>query len=381
MLKDRALLSISFRPFFLLAALIAFINPNLWVVSYLGRLNLPLSLVDPLFWHAHEMLFGFTGALIAGFILTASANWTNSKPYQGWPLLILILFWLIERGSYFLISSTHLQFVFGNIFFPLLMIMLLVKLWNFKKQRNVFVTILFGLTISKTLHSYGYFYAKGEVEIMGREMAIALIRLIVLLIAGRILPFFSSKKIDEIKIQVPKWINAISLASLVTLVLPFSKGIEITLYLIAFLSNMTRQLYWKPHLTWRFPILFILHIGIFLINIELLLEVISFFNEQVHFTQASLHLLMSGGLGVIGVGIMSRVSLGHTGRVIRADLWTRLSYAFILIGSLIRVIVPIFYSDYFERSLHFASGFWTLGFLIFLIRYFLILVCKRPDGR
>ena len=92
MINLSAILSISFRPFFILAALIAVINPSLWVLSYLGYLSLPLYSVDPLFWHAHEMIFGFTGAIIAGFILTASANWTSSVPYQGNPLLFLVIF-------------------------------------------------------------------------------------------------------------------------------------------------------------------------------------------------------------------------------------------------------------------------------------------------
>lgn len=385
MSKMSPLLSISFRPFFILAALIATINPILWVFNYLEHLSLPLAVVDPLFWHGHEMTFGFTGALIAGFILTASANWTNSEPYQGKALLFLILLWIIERFSYFLPLDESFLFILMNLFFPALSFMLLRKLWHFPKQKYVFMPILLGLTIGKLLHSYGSLYSLDYLEISGREVAVGLIRLIILLIAGRVIPFFTRKKIEGVEIELPKWINPISLFPVVLLVFPWPENTPKTLLAVilavAIIANISRQLMWKPLVTFKVPILYILHIGIAFINLELILELVGLFDDEVHFTQAALHLLLAGGLGVIGIGIMTRVSLGHTGRVIKADLWTKIAYLLIIIGSITRVIVPIYFSDYYVKSLHIASGMWTLGFLIFLLRYFRILIAPRPDGK
>ena len=385
MIKNNPILSISFRPFFILAALIAIINPSIWVLSYLGRVSIPLAVVDPLFWHGHEMIFGFTGALIAGFILTASANWTNSTPYQGKSLLLLVTCWLLERLSYFIFKSEHLQFLIMNLFFPVLSLMLLKKLWSFPKQRNVFMPIVFGISVAKILHSWGYLYSVDYLEESGREIAIGLIRFIILLIAGRVIPFFTRKKIEGININLPNWINPLSLIPVALIVIPwpeavprFVLGAILTLALIA---NVSRQALWKPWVTFNVPILYVLHIGIALINIELLMELIGLFSDQVYYTQSALHLLMAGGLGVVGIGIMTRVSLGYTGRIIRADLWTCLSYSAILMGSLIRVFVPIFFPDIYIRSLQFASGLWTLGFGIFIIKYFKILTTQRPDGK
>jgi uncharacterized protein involved in response to NO len=385
LIKNNPILSISFRPFFILAALIAIINPSIWVLSYLGRVSIPLAVVDPLFWHGHEMIFGFTGALIAGFILTASANWTNSTPYQGKSLLLLVTCWLLERLSYFIFKSEHLQFLIMNLFFPVLSLMLLKKLWSFPKQRNVFMPIVFGISVAKILHSWGYLYSVDYLEESGREIAIGLIRFIILLIAGRVIPFFTRKKIEGININLPNWINPLSLIPVALIVIPwpeavprFVLGAILTLALIA---NVSRQALWKPWVTFNVPILYVLHIGIALINIELLMELIGLFSDQVYYTQSALHLLMAGGLGVVGIGIMTRVSLGHTGRIIRADLWTCLSYSAILMGSLIRVFVPIFFPDIYIRSLQFASGLWTLGFGIFIIKYFKILTTQRPDGK
>lgn len=385
MIKNNPILSISFRPFFILAALIAIINPSIWILSYLGRMSIPLAVVDPLFWHGHEMIFGFTGALIAGFILTASANWTNSTPYQGNSLLLLITVWLVERLSYFIFNGEHLQILAMNLFFPILTLMLFKKLRNFPKQRNIFIPIILGITVAKILHSWGYLYSVDYLEDSGREIAIGLIRFIILLIAGRVIPFFTSKKIEGIDINLPNWINPLSLIPVALIAIPwpeavprFVLGAILTLALIA---NVSRQALWKPWVTFKVPILYVLHIGIALINIELLMELIGLFNDQVHYTQAALHLLMAGGLGVVGIGIMTRVSLGHTGRIIRADFWTCLSYSAIVVGSLIRVFVPIFFPDIYIKSLHFASGFWTLGFGIFIIKYFKTLTTQRPDGK
>ncbi|MDA8793395.1 NnrS family protein [Bacteriovoracaceae bacterium] len=379
------LLSISFRPFFILAASIAAINPVLWVFNYLGQLSLPLPVVDPLFWHAHEMIFGFTGALIAGFILTASANWTNSEPYQGKALLILILSWIIERCSYFLPLNEKYLFVLMNLFFPILWFMLLRKLWRFPKQKYVFLPILLGITIGKLFHSYGSLYSIDSFEFSGREVAVGLIRFIVLLIAGRVIPFFTIKKIKGVKIDLPRWINPISLLAILTLAFPWpestSKFVLVSILSVAIIANISRQIMWKPLSTLKIPILFILHIGIAFINLELILKVIGIFDDQVHYTQAALHMLLAGGVGVVGIGIMTRVSLGHTGRVIMTDLWTKIAFISIISGSILRVLVPIYYSDYFVQSLYIASCMWTIGFLIFLFRYFGILISPRPDGK
>lgn len=385
MSKLFSIFSISFRPFFVLAALIAFFNPIVWVSSYLGHLHLSLNSVGPLFWHGHEMIFGFSGALIAGFILTSSASWTNSKPYQGKPLLLLTIAWCIERVSYFLPFNTHVQFVLMNIFFPMLLVMLFIKLRNFPKQRNIFIPILLGITVAKLLHSFGNIYAVDFLETSGKDIAIGLIRFIILLIAGRVIPFFTRKKIEGIEINLPRWINPIALIPVVLLSFSWPETIPrfvlSVLFLLAIIGNVTRQLMWKPLTTIKVPILFILHIGVAFINIGLILEFLGLYDDQMNLTQAALHMLMAGGLGVVSMGIMTRVTLGHTGRVIEADKWTVLVYLFIILGSLVRVFVPICFPSHYLESLYFASVLWTLGFLLFLLRYLNILVMPRPDGK
>lgn len=385
MRKNIPLLSISFRPFFILAALLAVLGPFLWVCIYSGHISLPLNNVEPLFWHGHEMLFGFSGALIAGFILTASANWTSSAPYQGRYLLLLILLWLMERFSYFLPLHVNVSFVLMNLFFPTLVVMLFYKLRNFPKQKYVFIPILLVLTSGKFLHSWGHLFTNEQFEYFGKHIGSGLIRLIMLLIAGRVLPFFSRKRIKGLEINVPNWVNFMSLIPVAILIIPFPevmpKEIRAVIYLWAILSNTIRQGMWQPHRAFKIPIIFVLHVGVMFITWGLFQELLGLYYEQVQFSQAPLHMLLVGGLGVIGVGIMTRVSLGHTGRVIKADKWIQLIYLCITFGAIIRVGGPLFFPELYFKSLYLSAALWTLGFVVFLLRFVGVLASARPDGK
>lgn len=379
------ILSIGFRPFFFLATLIAIINPTLWISIYTEKSSLYFYNVDSLFWHAHEMLFGFVGALIAGFILTASANWTASKPYKGYPLLFLILAWLTERISYFIPCNQITQLILLNLFFPSLLIMLYLKLKNFPKQKYVFLPILLGISLGSFMHTWGYLFSNDFAETSGKNLAIGFIRFIVLLIAGRVLPFFTRMRIQGVHIELPKFINPLALAPLLLLIIPWPEStpkiLLATIYLWAIIAGLIRQFMWKPFKSIKIPILFILHIGIFLIYLSLIQELIGLYNEDMHYTQAALHTLMAGGLSIVGIGIMNRVSLGHTGRFIEADKWMITAYIFIIIGAILRFAVPVIFPDYFFSTIHYASGFWTSGFIIFLFKFIKIWFTPRPDGK
>ncbi len=381
----RPLFSISFRPFFIMAGLIAALNPIIWVLTYLGHIEVPVLNLSSLFWHSHEMLFGFTGALIAGFLLTASANWTGSRPYQGKALVVLLLLWLVERFSYFLPLSGPALLIALNLFFPALLLMLFRKLQKFPKQKYVFIPILLGFTFSNFLHTWGNLYSEAAIADYGRDVTIGLIRFIILLIAGRVIPFFTRSKIPNTKIDIPKWLNLLSLGSV--LLLSFFWDLMnpsvayISILIIAIISNLFRQLLWHPLSTKSIPILFILHIGIGCINLELILRLIGIFDVRISHTNAALHMLLAGGLAIVAIGIMTRVSLGHTGRKIIADSWTKLSYLLIIAGALTRSIIPMVSSQHYFTSLYFAAALWCFGFLIFVLRYFVILTSERPDAR
>lgn len=378
-----AILSIGFRPFFIGVALLAVINPIIWILNYGGHIEVGLQNVSLLFWHGHEMLFGFTGAMIAGFLLTASANWTNSKPYSGWALFLLVAFWFVERVSYLLPIDKIFLLILSNIFFPTLTVMLFLKLVRFPKHKYIFVPILCTLTVASVLHSWGYLFSEGPFELAGKNLAIGVIRFVVLLIAGRVIPFFTFKKIGT-KVEVNPIINSVSLVSVALLVLPFNlinggHYVQTLLFVVAAVSNSIRQAQWRPEKTIKIPILFILHIGIAFVNLSMLFSFIEVYYPLVGLFHSSLHLLMAAGVGTVGIGIMSRVSLGHTGRVIRADQWIQLSYILIVFGGAARVIVPLLFPGMLLNSFVMSALLWSGGFSLFLFRFLKILVTSRPD--
>jgi uncharacterized protein involved in response to NO len=383
--KTSAIWSIGFRPFFINVALIAIINPIIWVLYYGGHIQFDLYNVSALFWHGHEMLFGFTGAMIAGFLLTASANWTNSKPYNGVALIFLVGVWFVERLSYLLPVDKIIFFGLSNIFFPVLMFMLLLKLIKYPKHKYIFIPILLSLTTASLFHTWGHLFSKNAMSLFGIDLATGTIRFIVLLIAGRVIPFFTFKKIGT-KIEVSRLLNVVSLVSVALLIVPWNQitggdYLLIPLLVVAFVSNALRQLQWSPQKTMKIPILFILHIGIIFINLNFIFELVEFYFPQFGIFQASLHLLMAAGVGTVGVGIMTRVSLGHTGRVIRADRWICMVYALVILGGLVRFFGPSFYTSSYISSLVLSATLWSGGFGIFLLRFWTILVTPRPDGR
>jgi len=376
-------LSIGFRPFFLLACFMAVINPTLWVSVFSGHSEFsPYG--GPAFWHGHEMIFGFTSALIAGFLLTASSNWTGTKPYSGLTLAFLILTWLLERLSFFISSSDSQFLTLSNSFYPILIILLAIRLKTHKKQLFVFIPILLALACTKALHSFGSIMGDDFYQSIGLDSGVALLRLLVFLIAGRVLPFFTRKRLGLESLEVPPLIHISALAPLFLLAIPninFFKELFAVLLIIAAMTNLNRLRLLFRTACLRVPMLLVLHIGLLFMILALILEAFSIYYPSLNENREVLHATMAGGMGVIAIGIMTRVSLGHTGRAIKAGITIQMAYLCIFLGAIFRVLIPILFPSYYESSLHYASGFWTLGFLIFIIIFLKPLTTPRPDGK
>lgn len=382
MIQFESIFSIGFRPFFLLASLVAVINPTFWISSFAGYSEInPQG--SPLFWHSHEMVFGFTSALIAGFLLTASANWTGTKPYSGAPLAILVLFWIIERISFFLGLPDLVFMIVSNIFLPLFIILLATKLNKFPAQKYVFLPFLIALALAKFLHSYGFFYSIDIAQETGLNSGVALIRFLLFLIAGRVLPFFTRKKLSLKELSIPNYANIIALTPLILLATPLT-NYELTLVpilILAILGNAHRNYLMFVKGALKVPMLWVLHLGINFLLLGLILELLSVYFPGLNQNKEVLHTTMAGGLSIVAIGIMTRVSLGHTGRDIKATRPMVFAYLSVAIGALIRIIIPITAPNLYESSLHYASGFWTLGFLYFFFKFSKILWTPRPDGK
>ena len=380
MLSKISFLSIAFRPFFILAALIATINPALWASNLLKGFDLPLY-VSPLFWHGHEMLFGYTSALVAGFILTASANWTGTTPYKGKPLLLLSSLWIVERLIYLFDCRPLTTLILSHTFYPTLILLLFLKVKNHHKQRNVFIPLLTLIFISSLSHSYGYLFSMESFETLGLRSGVSLITLLLFLILGRVLPFFTRSK-TGIEIAIPASAHKFSLVPLALLCLPIQSQLFLTVMLtVAFMANSYRNFLMFRKEVIKIPMLLVLHVGLFFLTFSLLVNLLSIYFPDINDNREILHLTMVGGLGLISLGIMTRVSLGHTGRIIKASKMTVVAYLSIFIAAILRSFVPYFFPDFYDNGIYIASKFWALGFILFLFIFGKALFTPRPDGK
>jgi uncharacterized protein involved in response to NO len=380
MLNKSSLFSIGFRPFFILASITALINPALWASNLLKGFELPIY-VSPLFWHGHEMLFGYTSALIAGFILTASANWTGTIPYKGNSLIILSSLWIIERVIYLFDCMPLTTLILTHIFYPALLLLLFFKIKDHSKQRNVFIPLLTLIFLSSLSHSYGHLFSVEYFEILGLNTGISLITLLLFLIAGRVIPFFTRNKIGT-NIDIPKFVHMASLLSLSLLCLPIENQTYLTTILtVAFISNLYRNFLMFRKDVLKVPMLWVLHSGLLFLTFSLIVRLISLYIPEINDNREVIHLTVVGGLGLISLGIMTRVSLGHTGRIIKASKMTIVAYISIFIAAVLRAFVPYFFPDYYDIGVYIASKFWSLAFILFLFIYGKILFTERPDGK
>ena len=368
-INNHPLFSIAFRPMFILCALQAVIIPTFWISIYFNYLSFKGNIFTAASWHAHEMVFGFVLSLIAGFLLTASSHWTNKPAFSGRPLVLLSAFWIIERVAVCIPMNRPLAVILMQPFILYFIYLAWQMLKDNPKNRNIFMTILSLFFITKSLMIYGHLDNAIELAILARDFAIILSLILIVIIAGRLFPFFTKSRIKDANINVPSIINTLSIASCIALLAPkqfISAEFFTLINIVGFIFNSLRLAFWKPWRATSQPLLMCLHLGYLWIPIYFLMNASLFWFPEVNFSLAPLHAYATGALSAIALAMLYRVGLGHTGRDL---ILSKLGYAAFLslhLGALIRVIVPVFWPQHYMESLHHASGWWTLAFIFYL---------------
>ena len=377
-----------FRPFFLGAAVWALVALTLWVPALFGTLALP-SAFDPLAWHRHEMLFGFIGAAVAGFLLTAIPNWTGRLPIAGPPLAGLFGLWVMARLAVLCSEWTSLALAaLLDIGFYLLLAGLAAREVLGAKNRNLPIAalvLLFGLAnAADYAATTGLAFDNGA----GIRAGIALVVLMISLIGGRIIPSFTRNWMMKRGMQAglptqPSRFDLITIAATAAalslwLLLPSHRLTGVAL-IAAGLFQILRLARWKGSWTWREPLLLILHVGYAWLPIGLLLLGISLLSVSFPGTLA-IHALTAGAMATMILAVMSRASLGHTGRELRAGRLTIAAFVLVTLGALLRVGAPLTSIGYM-LAIHIAALAWGAAFIAFLIAFVPILCGERPDGK
>jgi uncharacterized protein involved in response to NO len=365
-----------FRPFFYGGAAWGLIALVLWLCSLAGVITLPTAM-DPLAWHRHEMLFGFVGAIISGFLLTAIPNWTGRLPIAGPPLAGLFGLWLAARLAVLFsgVVGEGPAAVLDAGFFALLALLGAREVLE-SKNRNlpiVGMVLLFGLANAIDHASMGGLI-DGDI---GWQLAIALVVILISLIGGRITPSFTRNWMAKrgIKKGLPTQPGKFDLAVIAVTAVAMLFWISgppgyVTgvLLVIAAAFQATRLWRWSGWRTVSDPLVLILHVGYSWIPVGLLLLGLGSAGIDIP-RSAAIHALTAGAMTTMILAVMTRASLGHTGRELKANGATVLLYVLVTAGAIIRVIASLGVIANYDAALHLAGALWAGALLVFLIAY------------
>lgn len=364
-----------FRPFFFGGTAWGLIALVLWLCSLAGAVSLPTSF-DPLAWHRHEMLFGFVGAVIAGFLLTAIPNWTGRLPIAGKPLLALFGLWAAARLGV-LFSSVVGPFTAALADAGFFVVLALIAAREVVQANNrnlpiVGVVLLFGLAdLADHAAQAGWLDAD-----TGWQLALSLIVMLISLIGGRITPSFTRNWMAKrgITKRLPSQagafdrlvLGATAVALLGWLSAP-PGAVSGGLLIGAAMLQAARLARWGGIATMPDPLVLILHLGYAWVPAGLFLLGLSLAGLEVP-RSAAIHALTAGAMATMILAVMTRASLGHTGRELRANGATVAIYVLVTAGALMRVSAALGLGDY-TVAMRGAGLAWAGALLMFLLAY------------
>lgn len=386
MKKDNiALFNLGFRPFFLGAAIFSVISTCIWLAVYLFGISIGIDSISDSQWHAHEMLYGYSMAVIAGFLLTAIKNWTGIETVSGKLLALLFGFWIIARLLFFFGTSyLLLASIFDLGFNCLLVIFCSYPIIKAKQLRQSFIlSKLIFLLLGNVLFYLGALEILDDGVRIGIYGALYLIIAIILTIGRRVIPFFIERGVGyQVQLSNSKWLDISSMLFFLGFFISElleNDAVSAYLALILFALNAKRLVGWYNKGIWHKSLLWSIYISSWSICLGFLLF------ASVHFFGISkvlaVHAFAIGGIGLMTLGMMSRVSLGHTGRNIGAPP-KAISYAFVIlaISLLLRVVLPLFNIVDYELLIGVSQFLWVISFSLFIFLYFAILTRPRIDG-
>lgn len=382
-----AVLRSGFRVFFLGAGVFACGIVPLWILVLKGNVRAP-AVFDLALWHAHEMVFGYTVAVIAGFLLTAVPNWTHAETATGARLGFLFTVWALGRVVMNLpvFSSNIITATIDWAFLPLLAFTLARPIISSHNRRNyVMPVVISTLALANALtHASELRWVSAD---LGRHAVIFAVDVIVFLcavITGRVVPMFTRNATQKDSIAAPvalerTYLVSLALFALGDLFAPDSLAVAI-LASIAGVLTLARSARWGVRHTFAKPILWILHLGHLWIALALFLRTASHWGLTGAGT-TSLHALTLGVIGTLTLGMMARVGLGHTGRTITASGPTVASFVCIALAVFLRVFGPMVSPAKYLTWITLAGVAWAVAFGLFVWVYAPILTTPRPDEK
>lgn len=344
----------AFRPFFLFGTAFAATSIVAWA-GMLGQQWLLATGLPPLPWHGHEMLFGFGAALVVGFVLTASQEWTGIRPLPPVALAGLAALWVLARIVFLL--PQHVPYVLAALLDSLLL-------------------LLAALNIAMHLAVAGVVALDPAQPLM---LAIWLLGALMVMMGGRVIPFFTARRLGVAMPSPERLWPACELAAVATALAVTLAPRTLSasgLALVASVTVFARWLAWRPWISRSEPMLWILHLGYLWLAVSYGLA------AWVHATGAApltlpVHALTTGALGTLGLGMMARVALGHTGRPITADAAIVTAFVLVLAAGVFRLTAYAPGPLGGIRGLMLAGACWSFAFGLYVVRYLPVMFGRR----
>jgi uncharacterized protein involved in response to NO len=384
-LFDYPLFALGFRAFFVLAGLSALLLIVLWNAIYNGKLS-AANYFGNVNWHAHEMLLGYSAAVIAGFLLTAVKNWTGRTTLTGDQLATLCLIWLYGRIAPFYagLLPDGVIAAIDFAFLPVLAYQIAKPILATRQYRNlIFIGILLIMTLANGLIHAGILTSTPYLTWMGLQAAVATIVLLILVIAGRVFPFFTERGLPGVRVSSNPLYEYGAIGSAVLTYGLLLTGVSGTLLALAsslaVLFNSARIWGWYVQRVWYVPLLWVLYAGYGWIILGFGLTALSAYGLVL--PSLSLHAFTVGGIGVLTLGMMARVSLGHTGRALRVSNAMAIAFILLNIAALSRVLLPIALPNWYGTLVYLSMLFWLAAFALFIYVYSPMLTTARIDGQ
>lgn len=379
------LLALGFRPFYCAGALFAVVGIALWLAAFAGLAPFD-GYLRGVYWHSHEMVFGFAVAVLAGFLLTAVRNWTGLPTPTGAALAGMALLWLSAR-ILLVTGPVSLAVVVDVAFLPVLMISVGLPVLHSRNRRNYKVI---GIVAVVALAHAAFHLALLDrlPPWLARVLMLATLDVIAILLAligGRVIPAFTRNAVPGSDPRHRPWLEFAAFASLglvavagvVQGLVPFPDSVTASLLVVAAASHGYRLALWQPQRTIANPLLWMLPTAYAWLPLALCLRALGSFG--IIAPGVWVHALSAGAISALMVAMMMRSTLGHTGRPLVATRVDMTVFVLVQLAATLRVTAPWLGS--YRTMILVSGGAWLLAFTVFLLRYVPMLARPRVDGK
>src|SRR5680860_565486 len=376
-----ALWNLGFRPFYLLASLFSAVSVLLWAAQFSGYL--PAAYLQGSLWHGHEMLFGYTTAVIAGFLLTAVRVWTNEPTPSGVPLMALAALWVC--GRVLVLTSFGMAAAVVNAAFPVAVAVAIgIPLLRSRNVRNYFfvglLVLMGGLILALHLALQGAFELPPR---LGLQLALDVVLFIMAVMGGRVIPMFTNNGVPGAGAKRHALVEKLALGSILMLfaadLLQWQPAAVAAITLFGAIAHGVRLYLWRSWRTLAAPLVWILHAAYAWIVTHLALRALAGVGWIAE--SYAIHALTVGAIGGLTLGMMTRTARGHTARPLVADGYELTCFLLIQVAATVRVFGGMASAALYLPSIQVSGVLWAAAFGLYAVRYWPVLSRPRLDGK